>query len=168
MLKPISLLLALAFLAVGATPGSAQSSPRSWSLAVGAGPFRIDDLAGTPLVPTAQLLKAGRRAAFGVAATWVNNAGFYTLTALTLDVGVGVRSGGARNEVFALVGPTAIVGGDSDGTPYTSAGAHLTLGGTRWLTDRVGITAGAVGRVWFTTANSQVAPSASIGLRFRL
>jgi len=168
MMRPLSLLLALALLGASVSPGSAQSSRGGWSLSVGAGPFRIDDLAGTPLVPTAQLLKSGQRAAFGVAATWVNNAGFYTLTALTLDVGIGIRSGQDRNEFVALVGPTGILGGDSDGTPYTSAGAHLTVGGTRWLTDRIGLTAGAVARVWFTTANSQFAPSASIGVRFRL
>ncbi len=168
MLKLFRILASLALFLLVSSPASAQTPRRGWSVAIAGGPFRIDDLAGTPLVPTAQLLKSGHRTAFGVAATWVNNAGFYTLTALTLDVGLGIRTGGNRAELHALIGPTGILGGDSDGTPYVSAGAHLTVGGTRWISDRVGLTAGGVMRVWLGTANSQIAPSASLGLRFRL
>jgi hypothetical protein len=158
-----------ALLTVGASVSRAQADPvRGWSIGFGVGPFRIDDLAGTPLVPTVQVLKTGRAAAFGATGTWVNDAGFYSLTSATLDLGVGVRTGSSRTDLVALAGPTGMLGGDSDGTPYILAGVHGTLTATWWPSDRVGVSATGVMRVWVTTGNSRFAPSATAGLRLRL
>ncbi|MEZ4458032.1 MAG: hypothetical protein R2882_16020, partial [Gemmatimonadales bacterium] len=146
----------------------AQAPAGGWRLGLSAGPYRVDRLAGTPFVPRLDLTRAGERAVFTFALSGIKGAGFYSLDALALDAGLGLRGGSPRFEVQGLIGPSGILGGDSDGTPYTGVGAHATLQGTAWVTPGLGLTGGGVARVWFTTGNARFSPSAYAGLRVRL
>ncbi len=164
-MKRTLLALAAALLAIPA--GLDAQGP--WRLALTAGPYRVDRLAGTPIVPTATLTKQfGGRMLAGGSLGLVRAAGFYGLDALTLDLHVGVRSAPAKLEGFATGGPTTLLGGDGDGTPYLSTGLHLTTGVNWWVGPRIGFTASATGRVWVTTGNSRFSPSATAGIVFRL
>lgn len=162
--------MSLVLLVAGGSQLAAQDDlNRKWQLAIGVGPYRVDDLAGTPIIPTAQLVKSfGTRGAAGLSVGWIPNAGFYNLTALTVDLGFGVRSAPGRVEWIGLVGPSGIIGGDSDGTPYVGVAGHAGGYVTAWLSDRIGITGGAIARVWISAGNSRFSPSGFAGLRFRL
>jgi hypothetical protein len=139
-----------------------------WRLAVAVGPYRVDRLAGTPVIPSVAVSKlAGSRAVFGATVGWIRDAGFYGLDALTFDLDAGVRSAG-RVEWSATAGPSFMVGGDGDGTPYVGAALHGSVGAIWWFGRKVGLTAGTTGRVWLTTGNNRFSPSGSIGLVLRL
>lgn len=156
-------LLLILVAALALPTGAAAQRALQFSAAVG--PYRVDDLAGTPLVPSVALAKPfGRRAVWNATLGLVREAGFYGLDALTLDVGVGLRGRPTRFEWQATIGPSALVGGDGDGTPYTTAGVHTTVAGIWWAGKRVGLLASATGRVWATTGNSRFSPSARLGL----
>ncbi|MGE0443236.1 MAG: hypothetical protein AB7L66_14200 [Gemmatimonadales bacterium] len=146
----------------------AQAPAGGWRLGLSAGPCRVDRTAGTPFVPRLDVTRAGRQAVFTFAVSGIKGAGFYGLDALALDAGIGLRGGSPRFEVQGLIGPSGMLGGDGDGTPYLGFGANATLQGTAWLTSGVGITAGGVARSWFTTGNTRFSPSAYAGLRIRL
>ncbi len=154
--------------AVAAVPASLPAQ-HPWRLTLAAGPYRVDDLAGTPTVPTVALAKSiGQRGLIGGTLGLIQHAGFYRLDALTLDLGVGRRSSGARLEWTGSLGPAALLGGDSDGTPYLAAGGHATVGLTWWVGRRIGLSLSGVGRVWLTTGNARLSPSATAGVAFRL
>ena len=158
------LALVAALVAAPASLG-AQNSLR---FGLAAGPYRVDNLAGTPIVPTLMLLKpAGQRGIFGGNLGLIKSAGFYGLNALTLDLHAGLRSQPATLEWLGTVGPTFIAGGDGDGTPYTSVGGQATTGVTWWAGKHIGVVALATGRVWFTTGNSTFSPGGSIGIVLR-
>ncbi|MBM4189051.1 MAG: hypothetical protein FJ206_17260 [Gemmatimonadetes bacterium] len=161
----LSIAVLLALVASPPAPGHAQSPLR---VAAGVGPYRVDDVAGTPLVPMVGLFKpVGRQAVIGANLGLVKSAGFYGLDALTLDAHLGVEKTSRRLTLTGTLGPSAMAGGDGDGTPYLSAGAHATAGLTWWFTDRVGLWAATTGRLWFTTGNSRFSPGAMVGLSFR-
>jgi hypothetical protein len=161
-----SLWLALS-LASAVLVGRVEAQSR-WRLGLAAGPYRVDDLAGTPLVPAATLAKAvGSGALAGGTLGWIRDAGFYGLDALALDLSVGLRRGAAL-EWAGTVGPAFLVGGDGDGTPYTAAGGHVTMSLTRWVGARFGIAVAGTGRLWFTTGNTRFSPGGQIGLVLRL
>lgn len=147
----------------------AQTEGRpGWRFGVAAGPIRIDDLAGTPLVPNIDLHKAyGRSGIVGGSLGWVRDAGFYGLDALVLDVGLGKRWSTSTRDYALMAGPSGMVGGDGDGTPYLAAGAHLSALAIHWLGEHVGIAVGGTVRVWATTANARVMPGARLGFSFR-
>ena len=134
-------------------------------ITIGAGPYRVDELARTPLVPMIGVLKPrGQRGLVGANLGLVRSAGFYDLNALTLDVHIGIRSAPAHIEWHATAGPSGMLGGDSDGTPYLQLGGQGTVGATWWFANRLGAMAAATGRAWLTTANSRFSPSAYGGM----
>jgi hypothetical protein len=77
------------------------------------------------------------------------NKGFYSATALTGDLDLGVRFPMDRAEVTLSAGPSGIAGGDSDGTPYLGGGVHGAVGATAWITGAVGLQARARVRRWW-------------------
>lgn len=167
-MRRISLFAACAFLVPLATTAQTADSRRGWTLGFGAGPARVDDLAGTPTVPTISFERTvGASGQIGGRVGWIGDAGFYSLNALTLDLGFGFRAASGRTEGSAVVGPTAILGGDSDGTPYLAIGPHLTLAGTVWLSSRVGVQGAGIGRAWFGVG-SNFKPALVAGLTLRL
>jgi hypothetical protein len=132
------------------------------------GPYRVDDLAGTPLVPVIGLAKpVGKRGIVAANLGWIRDAGFYGLDALTLDLDVGIGNRPSRIEWNATVGPSAMIGGDGDGTPYVGAAGHATGGLIWWFDPRIGVTAAATGRLWITSGNSRFSPGAAFGVTFR-
>jgi hypothetical protein len=155
--------VATAAVAIGA---EAQSR---WRLAAGVGPYRVDDIAGTPIVPSATLSReVGRGFLVGGTLGWVRDAGFYGLDALTFDFSVGVRRGSGPFEWTGTIGPAVLLGGDGDGSVYAAGGGQTTMTLTRWVGPRFGIVVGGTGRLWFSTGNSRFSPSASAGIVLRL
>lgn len=152
-----------------AAESPSADEPARWRLGLGVGVLRVDHLAGTPLVPS---LTAGR--AFGGSGagafdvTLIRGAGRYGLDALVFDLGFGLRKSGEIAEVSFLVGPTAMVGGDGDGTPYLAAGAQAALTGTLWITETIGFSARGAARFWLLAVNEPFAPSLTAGLMLRL
>lgn len=141
---------------------------RSTRFQIAAGPYRVDRIARTPIVPSIGLFKPfGDRGLAGGNLGLIADAGFYGLTALSLDLHVGLRSRPARVEWNGTVGPSGMLGGDGDGTPYIRAGAHGTVGLVWWVDPRIGLTASTTGRIWFTTGNSRFSPSGAVGITFR-
>jgi len=144
------------------------AAQRSLRFQAGLGPYRVDDLAGTPLVPMIGLAKPfGHRGLVAGNLGLIRGAGFYGLDALTLDLHIGASSRPDRVEWGATIGPSGLVGGDGDGTPYLAAGVHGTGGVIWWVASRIGLTAAATGRLWFTSGNARLSPSAAIGLTVR-
>lgn len=153
------------------TPAAAQdaASRRGWTVTAAIGPARIDRLAGTPLVPTASFERTvGARGMFGARLGWIGNAGFYSLNALTLDLGLGLRAAGRRTEGSVMAGPSVILGGDSDGTPYAAVGPQLTASGTVWVGDRIGLTAAGLMRAWANGDGMSLRPGLAAGITLRL
>lgn len=149
------------------TSGWAQRSPRFF---LAAGPYRIDRLAGTPIVPTIGLLKpVGQRGAWGIGLSGIRNAGFYSLNALALDLHIGLRTRPGPVEGFGTVGPATMLGGDGDGSPYARLGLQASVGGTWWVGRHVGVIGFATGRVWVGTGSSEnrFSPGASAGIVVR-
>ncbi len=146
------------------TAGEAQRGTR---LVVAAGPYHVDKVAGTPLVPMVGFFKAtGERGLFGFNLGLIREAGFYGLDALTLDVHLGRRSAPGRVEWHATIGPTAMLGGDGDGTPYVGLGGQATVGATWWLGGRIGVMGAGTGRLWGGSADL-FSPGAVLGLVLR-
>lgn len=159
--------LALAGMA-GTTAVEAQGVRKNgWQLTGAVGPYRIDDLAGTPIVPSATLTRAGKLS-FGATLWWIDGAGRYTLTALAADLDLGVRFGHERVEGALTVGPSALLGGDSDGTPYLGAGGHTTLSGLLWISEAVGVSLAASARAFVRSTDLLFTPSLQAGIRVRL
>lgn len=145
----------------------AAEAQRGTRFIVAGGPYRVDDVAGTPFVPLIGLFKAtGQRGVFGVNLGLIREAGFYGLDALTLDIHLGRRSAPARVEWFGTIGPTAMLGGDGDGTPYVGLGGQATVGATWWFDDRVGLIGAGTGRLWGGSADV-FSPSAMVGFALR-
>jgi hypothetical protein len=167
MLQKTACLVLVSCAVLWSTSALADDEPR-WRLGLGVGVMQIDDLAGTPFIP---MLTAGRAwgdiGAGALNVSMIAGAGRYDLTALVFDLGFGLRSSGERAEFSILVGPAAIVGGDSDGTPYVGGGLGASLTGTLWLTQSVGVSAQGAARYWLS-ANQHFAPSLTAGLMLRL
>jgi hypothetical protein len=158
--------IAVAAAVVGAASGALAQQGMRYSLAVG--PFRIDRLAGTPVVPSFGMHKpTGRNALIGGRLSLVHNAGFYRLDALAIDLDFGVRGRPARVEWQATAGPWGMLGGDGDGTPYAHIGGQATAGVTWWAGRRIGLLALASGRLRFAAANERTTGSAAIGVVVR-
>lgn len=155
-----------------APPAEAQSSPpspRAWRLAAGAALYHVDDLAGTPIGPSLGVSRdLGRSGLAGIDLTWINNAGFYSLTALAADLDLGLRERVGRLEIQGSVGPSGLLGGDSDGTPYYSAGVHVSAGLIYWPSDRVGFYGRGRLRQWITSSPANRSPGVSAGMVLRL
>lgn len=150
---------------LGATTAGAQESVR---FAAGAGPFKVDRLAGTPTVPSLSIHKPfGRRAIAGGRLGLIRSAGFYTLDALVIDLELGYRSRPARVEWTLAAGPWGMLGGDGDGTPYVHIGGLGTVGATWWALPRVGLTAAGSGRLWVSRQGDRATPSAMVGVVVR-
>lgn len=146
---------------------AAANAQRGTRFFVAGGPYRVDNVAGTPFVPMIGLFKAtGQRGMFGVNLGLIREAGFYGLDALTLDIHLGRRSAPAQVEWFGTIGPTAMLGGDGDGTPYLGLGGQATIGATWWAGDRVGLMAAGTGRIWAGSPDV-FSPNAMIGLALR-
>lgn len=164
----VPLVAMMAFVDTEAAIAQDAGSRRGWTLGVGVGPAQIDDLAGAPNVPTVSFERTvGSSGQIGGRVGWIGDAGLYSLNAVTLDLGFGIRGTAERTEGSVVVGPTAILGGDSDGTPYLGIGPHVTLAGTVWLSSRVGVQGAGIGRVWFGTGTN-FNPALVAGLTFRL
>ncbi len=168
-LPVVSLALA-AVLALAALPAVAQAPARerAWRLALGGGFYQVDDLVGTPLVPAASLTRTlGRNGFVGLEITGIFNQGFYSLNALAGDLDLGVRFPMDPFELSLSAGPSGILGGDSDGTPYTGGGVHGAVGATAWVTNSVGLQARGRVRYWWGVANEALA-GLSLGLVVKL
>lgn len=166
-----TLLLVLLLLAGGLVPAGAQSTQageRPWRLNAGGTVYHVDDLAGTPIGPSIGLSRElGRRGLVGLDFTWINDAGFYGLTALAADLDLGLRERLGRLELQASVGPSGLLGGDGDGTPYYSAGAHASAGLVYWPSDHLGVYGRGRLRQWITSSPANRSPGLSAGLVLR-
>ena len=161
-LRAVALVAALLGTAAGAF---AQDGVR---YSVAAGPFRIDRLAGTPVVPSLGVHKpVGHRALIGGRLGLVRNAGFYGLDALLLDLDFGIRSRPSRVEWQATAGPWSMLGGDGDGTPYALIGGQATAGATWWVRRQFGFIALGSARFKFDQSNERVTGSAALGVVVR-
>jgi hypothetical protein len=158
--------VALAVALVGASSqAGAQQRVRFSAVA---GPFRIDRLAGAPVVPSVGVHWAtGRRGLVGGRLSLVRNAGFYGLDALSMDLEMGVRSRPARVEWLATAGPWGLLGGDGDGTPYALIGGQATAGVTWWARRRVGLLALASARLKFSESTERATGSGALGVVVR-
>jgi hypothetical protein len=156
-------------LALQAAPGGAQTARSgAWRLGAGAGVYHVDELAGTPMVPGLSVAReVGRRAVVGLDLAAISGAGRYGLDALAADLDVGVLVPRGRFELALTAGPSGLLGGDGDGTPYYSVGVHGAVGATLWATDRFGLTARVRVRQWITSPAEQ-SPGVVAGLVVRL
>jgi hypothetical protein len=167
-LLTVSMLLATLPAAPVSGQAGAPGDRPGWRLGLGGGVFRVDDLVGTPFVPLLSVGgSVGRRGYVGLDLSGFFNQGFYSATALTGDLDVGIRFPLPRFEVVLSAGPSGMLGGDSDGTPYTAGGGHAAAAGTAWLGDRVGLTGRFRARWWQGTAEGLL-PGAWLGLVVRL
>ena len=149
---------------LGASSVRAQAPARPWQLGAGVTLYHVDDLAGTPLAPAFGVARdIGRRGFGGLELAVITDAGFYSLTALALDLDLGIRVPLDRFEVRLSAGPAGLLGGDSDGTPYYSIGAHASVGATYRLSERIGIVARGRFRQWITSPAKR-SPSLFLGL----
>lgn len=151
-------------------PAEAQSagSRGGWRLSLGGAVYEVDELVGTPLVPSASLSRTlGRHGFVGLELNGIFNQGRYSASALAGDLDLGVRFPMDRFELTLSAGPSGILGGDSDGTPYTGGGMHAAAGATVWLADRVGITGRGRVRRWWGIADD-VLLGVSFGVALRL
>jgi hypothetical protein len=161
--------LAVLWLGLAAAPLAGQADDhRGWRLGAGGGLYRVDDLVGAPFVPTASIGgTVGRLGFVGLELTGIFDQGFYSATAIAGDLDVGIRFPMRRFEVMLSAGPSGILGGDSDGTPYTGGGAHAAVGATAWITERIGLTGRFRTRWWQGTAEGLL-PGGSLMLVVRL
>lgn len=167
---PVASLVLTTVLALAALPAAAQAPARerAWWLALGGGFYQVDDLVGTPLVPAASLTRTmGRNGFVGLEITGIFNKGFYSLNALAGDLDLGVRVPMELVELSLSAGPSGIVGGDSDGTPYAGGGVHGAVGATAWVTGSIGLQARGRIRYWWGVANDVLA-GFSLGLVVKL
>lgn len=147
---------------------SAVGAQQGVRLSLAAGPYRVDRLAGTPIVPSIGVHKPiGRRGLVGGRLGLVRNAGFYGLDALTLDLDFGVRSRPSRVEWQATAGPWTLLGGDGDGTPYGVLGGQATAGATWWARPRLGFLALATGRLKFAASAEHATGGGALGVVVR-
>jgi hypothetical protein len=141
---------------------------RGWRLGAGVGIYRVDDLAGTPVVPATRLERVAGRGVSSFELYYIRHAGFYGLDALGADLGLGVRQSRRGGELGALAGASGMLGGDGDGTPYVAAGVHAAVQGIAWLDQGVGLSLRGTARFWITAANSRFMPSLVAGLVIKL
>ncbi len=164
----MTVLRAILFIAAFVLAPCVTRAQEPLRIALAVGPFRVDRLAGTPRVPSLNLLKPVRqRVLVGGRLSWIRDAGFYGLDALTLDLDVGVRTRPARLEGHLTVGPWGMLGGDGDGTPYARGGGHGTAGATWWLRRWIGLTASGTARLNLVDTDERVTPSAAFGVVVR-
>lgn len=158
--SPATSIALAAVLALGSLPAAAQrpAPDRAWRVSLGIGLYQVDDLVGTPLVPAVSLTRTlGHHGFAALEITGIFNKGFYSLNALAGDLDLGVRVPIERLELSLSAGPSGILGGDSDGTPYAGGGVHGAVGATAWVTSSVGLQTRGRIRYWGGVANDVLA-----------
>ncbi|MGE0553181.1 MAG: hypothetical protein AB7R55_07105 [Gemmatimonadales bacterium] len=167
-MTPTSRPLALTALAVLALTlaGQAQEARPGWRLGGGLGVFRVDELVGSPAVPTFTIAKAGARLYVGLDVAGYFSQGFYGADFLVGDLDIGVSVPLGRTELLLAAGPSGYAGGDGDGTPYTGGGGQASVGLTAWLGKRLGLATKARAHAWGGTVTGvRLGVSAGIVLR---
>jgi len=140
-------LTALAVLALG-TSATAQGARPGWRLGGGASVYRVDELVGSPVVPTVTIAKAGARLYVGLDVAGYFGQGRYGADFLVGDLDIGVSFPLGKTELLVAAGPSGYAGGDGDGTPYTGGGGQASIGLTTWLGDRLGLVTRARAHAW--------------------
>ncbi len=161
------LAFAATLLPIDSVSAQTPASRNGWRLAGGIGVYEVDELVGTPLIPMAAIGGTiGSRAVVNLELTGIFNKGFYHTDAIAGDLDLGIRFPVRSLEVQVTAGPTGILGGDSDGTPYTGGGLQGAIGLAAWAGNRVGFVVRGRARHWWGTADGlKLGFSAGILLR---
>ncbi len=143
----------------------ATTPHRAWTLSAGGMVYRVGDPNGTSVGVEAGFGRTGKK---GVGfrmelGAILNSDGFYDFAGLAADLGLTVDAvRGARFQLTLSGGPSALVGGDSDGTPRAAVGGHAAARVVAWISPRVGLYGRSIARV--TSRQGVFMPGASLGL----